>query len=342
MADPFISVCLITKDEEDFIERCLRSVLPIASELVIVDTGSTDGTIEICKTFGTAPHSYKWNNHFAEARNYGLSKAKGDWILWVDADEEIEGGHDDFIMGLLSETDAHMLLLPVINYYGETLPVLRDQAHLYYQPRLFRNHLGVEFVNNIHETPLLPKGVHTERATIPADVPIHHYGYIKEVTERKNKSQRNLQSLLAAYEDPDHSPWIEYHLASELYRLKDYPASFAYVNQSILGFLLLQLKPPSLLYRLKYALLLETNSLDGAEAGIDKALALYPDYVDLHFLKGLILIRLEKYREALAAFERCLALGENHREYLITRGAGSFNALHYKQLCLQKLTGSNK
>lgn len=337
MSSPSVSLCMIVKNEEDFIDQCLKSVQHLVQEMIIIDTGSTDQTIEICKKYGAKIYSYPWNNHFADARNFGLSKAKGDWILWLDADEELEAGHEQSFLTTLLHSKASMLFMPVVNYYGETLPVQKDQAYLYYQPRCFRNHKGIQFYNRIHESPNIPENSDSSYTFENVEVPIHHYGYIQEITEKRNKAQRNLQLIKEEYQKPDHSPWIEYHLASDYYRTNDFQSALAYVNKSIVGFLQKGLLPPAILYRLKYVVLVETNSFDGAYLGIDKALLLYPDYVDLHFMKGLILFHKNEYKDALISFEKCLELGENHSDYLIMKGTGSFKAEHYKNLCLGKL-----
>ncbi|TQE91241.1 glycosyltransferase [Ureibacillus terrenus] len=337
MSSPSISLCMIVKNEEDFIERCLKSVQNAVQEIIIVDTGSTDQTIEICKKYNASIFPYRWNHHFADARNFGLSKASGDWILWLDADEELETGHEEFLMENLKNKNVTMYYLPVINYYGESFPVDPEKAFLYHQPRLFQNHKGIQFYNRIHETPIFPKNRDSSYTVDYLKVPIHHYGYIEELTKKRGKGERNLQLIQEEYKDPNHSPWIEYHLANEYYRRGDYQKAFDYLNESIFRFLLNGVKPPSILYRLKYGILVDTNSFENALEGIDKAIALYPDYVDLHFLKGLIYYQTEKFSEALACFEKCLELGEQNSKYLILKGTGSFRAQQYKAQCLEKL-----
>lgn len=336
MPNPFISLCMIVKNEEHFMEQCLNSVHDFVDEIIIVDTGSTDKTKEICQKFNVNLYSFKWQDHFAEARNFGVSKAKGEWIFWIDADEKVETEKLEMLKERLEKTKADMIFLPVINYYGDTLPVQENQGFIYYQPRLFRNRKGIRFYNRIHETPMFPEKAQKDSIEI-IETPIHHYGYIKEVTDRLEKSKRNLRLLQMEMQNPNHSPWIEYHLANELYQLKNYEAALENVNESIFSFLLNGIKPPALLYRLKYAILLEANSLKEAEQGIEKALQLYPDYVDLHFIKGLLLFHRKQYKEALQSFEKCLELGEVHPEYLVTKGFGSDAALHYKTLCLEKI-----
>jgi glycosyltransferase involved in cell wall biosynthesis len=337
MQTPFISLCMIVKNEANFIEQCLKSVKGLVDELIVVDTGSTDQTVNICKRFNAKVYEYQWNNHFADARNFGLSKAKGDWILWIDSDETLDYKKHNLIKDTISKTKALMIYLPVINYYGDNLPVKPEHAYIYYQPRIFKNHLGIKFYNRIHETPQLPKNNLSDNNNEYIEAPIHHYGYIKEVSNRKEKSKRNLQLLKQEIKTPHHNPWNEYHLASEYYRNQEYQMAFELLNKSILNFLLQGLKPPAMIYRLKYAILVETNSFEGAWPGIDKAIELYPDYVDLHYIKGIILFHMKNYEEALIAFEKCLELGEDHKEYLITKGFGSFYAQKYKNLCLEQL-----
>mgnify|MGYP001386520006 CR=1 FL=1 len=83
-----ISLCMIVKNEEDVLIRCLESVKYIVDEIIIVDTGSTDSTVEIAKKYGARIFYYKWDDSFSSARNYSLEKATKEWILIMDADDE--------------------------------------------------------------------------------------------------------------------------------------------------------------------------------------------------------------------------------------------------------------
>src|SRR5699024_46791 len=100
--------------------------------------------------------------------------------------------------------------------------------------------------------------------------------------------------------------------------------------------------PPSLLYKLKYDILIKTKNWHGAWPSIDKALELYPDYVDLHYYKGLILMHLKKYNEALVAFATCLELGDTESNYLVLNGTGSFKAKKYYNRCLELVKNTTK
>ena len=82
-----ISLCMIVKDEEEMLPGCLAAVAEHVDEIVVVDTGSTDRTVEIAESFGANVVEFPWNGSFADARNVSLDHATGDWILWLDADE---------------------------------------------------------------------------------------------------------------------------------------------------------------------------------------------------------------------------------------------------------------
>ncbi|WP_440897014.1 glycosyltransferase [Amphibacillus sp. Q70] len=336
---PKITLCMIVKNEDTFLEKCLSSVQSSVEEIVIIDTGSTDGTIDIAKKFQAKIYHYQWDNHFANARNEALPKATGDWILWLDADECLDTQDSEIYKKILKDKKENILFLPITSFIGERLDTQDQESYIHYQPRLFRNHQGIHFINRIHET---LDGNPSEITTGILDLSILHYGYIDEVAGKKDKSTRNKKILQLAAKEKTHSPWIEYHLASEYYRHKDYNQAFKYVNQSIFNFLLEGQKPPSLLYKLKYDMLIRTHSMDQVLPGIDKVLYLYPDYVDLHFYKGLILLRQSDYKAAKTCFEKCLELGEDHPNYLILKGVGSFRAEHYKNICSEKIKSLDK
>ena len=86
---PRLSVCMIVKNEERFLGQCLASVKDIADELIVIDTGSTDRTVEIAREHGAQVGHFEWCNDFAAARNASIAAATGDWILFLDADEEL-------------------------------------------------------------------------------------------------------------------------------------------------------------------------------------------------------------------------------------------------------------
>ena len=84
---PKISLCMIVKNEAQYIERCIKSARRAADEIIVVDTGSSDDTAEIARRLGAKTRQHQWKSDFSEARNYSIEQATGDWILYLDADE---------------------------------------------------------------------------------------------------------------------------------------------------------------------------------------------------------------------------------------------------------------
>ncbi|MGN4669562.1 glycosyltransferase [Bacillus cereus group sp. MYBK234-1] len=336
MSFPSISLCMIVKDEEHCIEECLKHVCDLVDEIIIVDLGSSDNTINICKKYTKNVYCKTWDNHFAEARNFGIEKATKDWIFYLDADEVIEKIKPTSLKILLKKTQATIINLPILNYVGENLADY-NQIFFSYQTRIFKNGIGIKFQNRLHETLCVPCEI-LESDIETFKINIHHFGYLKQVVKLKKKNKRNTELLIAEIRNPN--PWIDYHIGSELYREKFYNFALYFLNLTILKFIKNNIKPPSLIYRLKYNIYFDAGFIEGIYPNIEKAILLYPDYVDLYYYKGLSLFQLKNYTEALKAFEICLNLGEENPEYLILKGVGSFRALEYVNMCLKKIKES--
>ncbi|MBJ6362713.1 glycosyltransferase [Paenibacillus sp. GCM10012307] len=330
-----VSLCMIVKNEEAVIGRTLEKADRYVDEIVIVDTGSTDRTKEICRKHKAKIYDFKWTASFAEARNYGLGKAAGKWILWLDADEELEVEDEQLWRSSLEQSTPLLWAVPIINYYGKE-PADPNRAYFAAQHRVFRNGAGLRFAGAIHEQ--LQVGQIPDDALELRQLParIHHYGYMDAITGEKNKHHRNLSLLEREKANEDYSPWVDYHLASEYYRVNQYEEAFANLNISIRRFVSAGKLPPSLIYKMKYDILLALGSIGSAEQGIDRAIQLYPDYTDLHYYRGVILFIKEKYEAAEAAFRYCLELGEERLPYLILKGVGSFYALYLIGRCREE------
>ena len=106
-----ISLCMMVKNEEEFLPRCLESVKDVVDEIVIVDTGSTDRTVEIAESYGARVYHHPWENDFSKHRNQSISYASGAWILEMDADEEFFSEDTQKIGKTLQETNADFLYL---------------------------------------------------------------------------------------------------------------------------------------------------------------------------------------------------------------------------------------
>jgi len=330
---PTISLCMIVYNEENNIRRCLESVCGFVDEIIAVDTGSTDRTRAICEEYGTQVFDYEWAEDFSEARNYSVSKASCDWILLLDADEELKIRDLAGLMQYLQNTVYDMVSIHLTHFYGDQ-PADEKRAHFSSGLRLIRNDGDVRFTGNIHEKVVTTGKSVDHTAETRRLIQILHYGYMEDAD--KNKTSRNISLLLKEKDKQMGDPWIDYYLAAEYYRLGKIHEAYGEVNAAILLFLLKGSKPPFLVYKLKYDMLIASHYYDTAYKGIYKAIALYPDYVDLHFYKGILEYSHGEYEKARNTLRYCLFLGEMNMEYLILSGSGSFLALHYLGLCHEK------
>ncbi len=115
---PTISACMIVKNEEKLLPQCLESIKDFVDKIIIVDTGSTDRTIEIAKSYGAKIFHHPWENDFSKHRNQSISYATGDWIFVLDGDEEVIQW-DDHLLTILHNKDIDSVHVKVENIYGK-------------------------------------------------------------------------------------------------------------------------------------------------------------------------------------------------------------------------------
>ncbi len=109
---------MIVRDEEEMLPGCLAPLRDVVDEIVVVDTGSTDATVEIAESFGARVVHFPWNGSFADARNVSIEAATGDWIMYLDADEHMEPGDAPQLRDLLHRTWREGFYLVETNYTG--------------------------------------------------------------------------------------------------------------------------------------------------------------------------------------------------------------------------------
>ncbi len=181
---PSISVCMIVKNEAANLRGCIESLRDLSSEIIVVDTGSTDETVSIAEQLGARVHHFQWIDDFAAARNESLRHATGDWVFWLDADDRLSQQAIDQLKRAAAEgkADAFMCLVPSTNHEGAS----EVTEHV----RLFRNHLGIHFQYAIHETAFLSVAELGLRLAY-TDISIEHTGYHDQAAKAR-KAARNL------------------------------------------------------------------------------------------------------------------------------------------------------
>ncbi|MHC1728117.1 MAG: glycosyltransferase [Syntrophobacteraceae bacterium] len=212
MKEPLISLCMIVKDEEENLPGCLESVRGLVDEIVLVDTGSQDGTVAIAEAFGAKVFHMPWPDDFSEARNKSIEYARGDWIIYLDADERIDSnGVIDCIRKTASVPAVDAWSVNIRNRKCDTVAV-----DITCNIRLFRNMPPVRFENEVHERvePALAR-IGARISTAPFF--IDHLGYMVKPDAMKEKLRRNLLLSQRHLErEPDDSYCLYYAGATHL------------------------------------------------------------------------------------------------------------------------------
>lgn len=208
-----ISACLIVRDEEKNICDCLDSMRHVVDEIIVVDTGSKDRTPELARAGGAQVFHFPWNDNFAEARNMALDKAKGEWILVLDADERLSWEDYASFRSPLDNTDKWGFTVRMVN-------VFEDRSSEVLLLRLFRNLPEVYYTGMIHERvdPSIHEATGNIREAIenhPAKV--YHTGYQAQVKREKNKDERDIHLLKKQIEADRHDPFYRYKFAVHPY-----------------------------------------------------------------------------------------------------------------------------
>lgn len=204
-----LSICLIVKDEEINLPRALHSAKAIATEIVVVDTGSTDGTIAVAERFGAKVVTHAWKDDFADARNVALDHATCDWVLMLDADEEVTMEMARSIPEALSSDRVDGYLSVMVNLLHGGQAKQRIQVC-----RLFRNKRAYRYAYRIHEQiihSILANGGMVERS----EMEIYHFGYNPDEDQRKGRRERNLTLLEGALSETPDRTVLWYYLGIE-------------------------------------------------------------------------------------------------------------------------------
>jgi len=295
-----ISLCMIVRNEERFLPQCLESVRGAVDEIVIVDTGSEDSTTEIALKFHAKVFEHPWRNSFSEARNFSLDKASGDWILILDADEELEKQDIPLFQKYILQPGIDALSFINISFMPDG-GVCRHR-----NIRLFRRD-KVHYEGIVHNFPIVEG---REKIT---PIRIYHHGYNLSSEELKRKYKRSEKLLLKqVHEEPGNlhakaNLIRNYRLqklfgsmideAEETLKLTD---SFPFVRQMIVN---------DLVYGY-----FTTGKYDRAEYLGIQALKDNPNHLDLLFILGSVMVKQKKLKEAIDYYQCYLTTLKSGKE----------------------------
>lgn len=326
-----ISICMIIKNEEKYLRECLTSIKEFADEIIIVDTGSKDKSLNIAHDFTDKIFFFQWVDDFSKARNYALSKATRKWILSLDADERILEEDIPKIKELLKNKEYNGFRLKWRDYSSEigiqdwhstSEDIYKESKKFalgYTQlevVRLFKNSEHHYFEGIIHET--LDNSIHSHGGKIAdVGVTIHHIGNMDK--EKFNEKKIDYLKLLKKrWQEKDFNEKSEHFICFEIYKesnaIQDYEGSLFFIKRAVE----LDENPTYLAYLgLAY---LNLKKLDEAEMSLKKALSLNPYDYSTHLNLGNVYIEQKEYYKALRKFERALELNPKGGEAYFNLG----------------------
>jgi glycosyltransferase involved in cell wall biosynthesis len=201
-----LSLCMIVKNEESALPKCLSSAVNVVDEIVILDTGSTDKTPQIAQQFGAQVYHFEWSNNFSVARNEALKYVTGDWILVLDADETLK---PEIVPHLKEAIKQEKYIL--INLLRQEIGATQSPYSLV--SRLFRNHPGIHFNRPYHAlvddsiTAILAQEPHWQIGYLP-EVAILHAGYQKAVINQQNKYAKAALAMGEFFSANPNDPYV--------------------------------------------------------------------------------------------------------------------------------------
>jgi tetratricopeptide (TPR) repeat protein len=227
---PLISLCMIVKDEAQNLGRCLKSAAEVADEMIVVDTGSTDHTVEVAEVGGARVFRHRWQNDFAEARNFSLEQATGEWILHLDADEALETETRAQIRPLLARTSADGFGMTQRNFTAANDLVRYDDLRI---TRLFRNRPEFRYEQAIHEQ--IRPSIERHGGRVEAsDLIIWHYGYTQLTAQgQQSRARRNLELLELALASAPGDAYLHYQVGVTHKSLGNFELAEAHLCQAL-------------------------------------------------------------------------------------------------------------
>lgn len=301
---PTLSVCMIVRNESALLGQCLASVAGLADEVIVVDTGSTDDTIEIARNSGARVYPLPWRQDFAAARNYSLEQATGDFILVLDADERLVPHAAPLIRALMAH-GPNGYELRIMNFLSDAGA---EDAMEHFLIRLFPNRGDLRYQGVIHEQLVSQTGEPLQRMVCP-ELLILHEGYRAEVVEAQGKQARNKVLLEQAVAAEPGNAFHHFNLAQNQLNGGDPAAAIASFQTCV------ELAPDDAAYVVPawVQLIGLTAEHVSPEAAGDLMVAA-PEACqanpDFWIARGGVCLMLGEYAEAIAAYEQAAEMGQ--------------------------------
>ncbi len=297
-----ISLCMIVKNEEKNLRKCLDNIKDYVDEIIIVDTGSTDKTKEIAHEYTDKVYNFDWVMDFSEARSFSITKATNDWILVLDADEFIINFDKSTVQNFMKKNIKVVGRILRINAIAGRDQHSEEQKSLERVSRLFnKNYFHYE--GRIHEqvTPIDGEDFATAFIDISAD----HIGYIGYEIKDKNKWERNKTILEESIKEKPNDSYLYYHLGKVSYLMGDYEKAASYIDRAIsigVDYNLEYVQDMILTYG--YSLLNQNQYEKGLS--ILEYEPYFKNSADYYFILALIYMNKGDLKESVEYFNKCI------------------------------------
>jgi glycosyltransferase involved in cell wall biosynthesis/Flp pilus assembly protein TadD len=321
---PRVSLTMIVRNEEANLEACLRSVSDLVDERIVVDTGSTDRTKEVALRCGAKVFDFPWCDDFAAARNESLRHATGQWILWLDADEELDEPNRERLRQLLGS-----LRQENVGYLMRQFSLLQSSNHAAAQVdhlRLFPNRPDLRWQYRIHEqilTPLRRVGGNVCRT----DIVIRHKGF-HDPAQQTPKIERNWRLLQMALAEDRQDSFVLYNLGAVAVTQTRYEEGLDYLRRAKAN-----TKPPDPMLRKVYAFMArayqQLGELSNALAVCREGRAVFPGDAELLFHEASVLHEQKQWAGAEACLLELLRAGPGPHLMSSDAGLHGYRTRHF-------------
>ena len=315
------SICIITKNEEIKLKKCLSSLCSFftpgkEAEIVVVDTGSDDNSIDIAKNAGASVYLFEWGQDFSKARNFAIEKARNDWILMVDTDEYLESVDKDELERVLSGDEHIRGFVQTRNHF---LSDKQERISNEWIPRLFSRKY-YRYEGRIHEQLVEIDSDTGESKYVNIPMIFDHDGYLLTKDEIAKKAERNIKLLLEEERlleqenaSDEKKAYIKYQLGKSFYFKQEYLCATEFFEKGLsydldehLEFVI------DMVVSYGYALInsgQEEKALD-----LEGVFDTFSDDADFLFVMGLIYMKNAKFNRSLETFERTLHIKSSRIE----------------------------
>lgn len=301
-----LSIVMMVKNEENILEKTLKSLSAlrnsIESELIIVDTGSTDNTIRIAKQYTEKVYFHNWNDDFSSMRNISISYAKGEWLLILDADEVLIDYSNIikfFESGLNKKFNSASVRLKNLYSFDKKL-------YGYCSVLRFFKNLDFKYCGKVHEQPMYKNPIFNNIADF------EHYGYLFEDEEiRINKVKRNEKLLLEELKEDEKSPYTNYQIGKNLIILGKYQEALDYLEKSYKLYSKLEIVPGYLITNLA-KVYLYLGKAKKCEKLCLKYINKDRNNIDIYYHIAQAQVDLGKYENSIDSYKRYIYLLDNY------------------------------